>query len=304
MSMSNDHSVVTTSDTISSPVTAPAGGIADIAVTNVAAAASTDAATASTSATGSATATTAEVAKDSWRAIESNPQVFTKLLRSLVSPDWSMVDVFSFEDEYLQYIPQPVLAFSVLSPMAEDVPFQTVAENERRDAFFIRQGSSLPNACGTIALVHAIVNNRHNLGLPRTGAIADFVQQCAQKTPEQIGDIMAEFAPIRDLHNELVNEGQTAAAASNADDVASHYVCLIPVGRDVVELDGAFLSHPRRVDTMADGESFTVAAIRVIRAKGREGVRGGGCVLMVVCTDASIARQSDVQCDCIGSKAT
>ena len=42
----------------------------------------------------------------SWRAIESNPEVFTDFVAKLGKPDLAVVDVFSFDDEYVGLIPQ------------------------------------------------------------------------------------------------------------------------------------------------------------------------------------------------------
>eukprot|EP00842_Homolaphlyctis_polyrhiza_P006697 jgi/Hompol1/7028/HPOL_000293-RA len=55
-----------------------------------------------------------------WIPLESNPDVMNKYLRLLgVRSSLQFCDVFSLDDEMLQYIPQPVKAVVLLFPITE-----------------------------------------------------------------------------------------------------------------------------------------------------------------------------------------
>lgn len=82
------------------------------------------------------------------------------------SEKFKLVDVIGLEDDTLAFLPKPVLAFVLLFPCSENYEKHRKEEDEKlsadkpkvpEDLFYMKQ--YLNNACGSIALFHAILNN-------------------------------------------------------------------------------------------------------------------------------------------------
>ncbi|XP_013792312.2 ubiquitin carboxyl-terminal hydrolase isozyme L3-like [Limulus polyphemus] len=108
-----------------------------------------------------------------WLPLESNPDVMNKFIYKLGVPkDWSVVDVFGLDDELLSTIPSPVLAVLLLYPLGKEHD-KLVKEEEERikssgqsvsdQVYFLHQ--TIRNACGTVALLHAVANNTGRIKL-------------------------------------------------------------------------------------------------------------------------------------------
>lgn len=96
-----------------------------------------------------------------WIPLESNPEVLTKFGHKLgLSPLLKLCDVFGLD--LLDMVPAPRFAVILLFPMTEKIlraaaessaDVHTAGENA---PFFCKQ--TIGNACGTIALLHAVLN--------------------------------------------------------------------------------------------------------------------------------------------------
>ena len=68
----------------------------------------------------------------------------------------------------------------------------------------------LSNACGTIAMLHAILNNRDMLGvLENDCTLGKFYQETKDLSAEERGKALDNSADIGSVHNGLVAEGQS-----------------------------------------------------------------------------------------------
>merc|ERR1719193_689138 len=78
---------------------------------------------------------------------------------------WS--DVWGFDDELLAFVPQPVIACVLLFPSCDEITeyklkqAKEIEESNQHldDLFYITQHDQIGNACGTIALCHALANS-------------------------------------------------------------------------------------------------------------------------------------------------
>ncbi|KAM0878396.1 hypothetical protein ACQ4PT_034893 [Festuca glaucescens] len=102
-----------------------------------------------------------------WPPLESSPDVFNQFMWSLGVPqgEAEVHDVYGLDYDVLAMVPQPVLAVIFCfpdPPESSSHPPQEVLATERKetsdDVYFIKQIESLGNACGTIALLHAVGN--------------------------------------------------------------------------------------------------------------------------------------------------
>ncbi|KAJ8967379.1 hypothetical protein NQ317_018522 [Molorchus minor] len=181
--------------------------------------------------------------------LESNPDVLNKFIHLLGVPEkWSIVDVYSLENDALVWIPRPVLALILLFPCSEK--YYKHAEEENKlikdkgqvispDLFYMKQYIS--NACGTIALIHSVANNVDNIEL-NDGAIKTLLQESKGKTPEEIGEMLvkadsdSETFKLIAAHQELAMEGQTEANPN--EQVNHHFITFIEKQGFLYELDG------------------------------------------------------------------
>jgi ubiquitin carboxyl-terminal hydrolase L3 len=183
----------------------------------------------------------------SWLPVESNPDSFNAFAGKLGLDTSALrfVDVLSTEPWALDMVPQPVLAVLVLFPItAASEAFRAAEEAARAapgaapapDSFFITQ--TIPQACGTIALVHAVANCSAQTGgaLPLApGAwFHAFVAAQLAASPAARCAAMAADAQLEAAHGEAVHAGQSAVV----DEAHEHFACFVERGGQLVELDG------------------------------------------------------------------
>ena len=109
--------------------------------------------------------TAATTKKKRWFPLESNPALINSYIRKLGYDTslYEFVDVFSTEDWALDMIPQPVAAVMLLYPLTENqikpevTASDVVATEAMQDkVWFTKQ--RIGNACGTIGLLHSLLN--------------------------------------------------------------------------------------------------------------------------------------------------
>jgi ubiquitin carboxyl-terminal hydrolase L3 len=207
----------------------------------------------------------------SWAALESNPEVFNALMSKLGVPsEWSVHDVYSFDDDMLAMLPQPVKALQMVFHMdAKDGETFTAPTGGEpiEGPFYIEQTAELPNACGTIALIHSVANVDI---LPSDALLTRFIADVSGLDRTARGNALANNADVRDIHNSLVAHGQSAVIG-NDEDVKCHFLSLVPFNGNVVELDGALRTTPINRGAIAPGETFLQAAARIIKRDWMQG---------------------------------
>ena len=142
-------------------------------------------------------------ARKKWKALESNPEVLTAFGRKLGLKEviylffnlfcfysltylillfiqgWCFNDIFGVDPDLLAMVPQPCVAVILLFPSTLKV-FPTfflmiifvfmfyiqtsTPASDKKDLFYLTQIPELGNACGNIATLHALGNNRDTLG--------------------------------------------------------------------------------------------------------------------------------------------
>jgi ubiquitin carboxyl-terminal hydrolase L3 len=254
--------------------------------------------------------TNANRAKAHWIPLESNPEVITAFARRLGMPkSFAFHDVYGLDDDLLVMVPQPVRALILLfpiTPASERFAKEKDAELEASGVpvcpeglFYMKQ--TIGNACGTIAMLHAIANSRDAMGLGCEGdeegdgaedAAADddendeqsflrrFLAATTPLSPAERGRYLErppQGAPdLEAAHRRAAERGATAAPAAE-DDVDLHFVALVPALGKVWELDGRRRGAVEH-GPLSDGvEGFLSDAAEVARAfVAREAEAEGG----------------------------
>lgn len=101
--------------------------------------------------------------------------------------------------------------------------------------FYMRQ--YVHNSCGTMSLIHSIFNNLNSVELKEGSVIKNFYEKVKDLTPEERGKLLEHDKAFIDVHQDLANEGQTAAPSSEAP-INNHFIAFVNVGGELFELDG------------------------------------------------------------------
>jgi len=175
-----------------------------------------------------------ELTSSRWIPIESNPDVLNQWANAagLVASQAQFHDVYGLDDTLLSMVPQPVKAVILLFPVTR------MSEEKRREedtrianegqhpvdptVFWVKQ--TIQNACGTIALLHALVNS--DVTFVPHSALSRFVDECRDKTPEERAKLLETTPLFANIHAEAASAGQTAAP-SIEQDTDLHFTCFV-----------------------------------------------------------------------------
>jgi ubiquitin carboxyl-terminal hydrolase L3 len=184
---------------------------------------------------------------DPWLPVESNPQVFNDFAKKLGWPVSRFVfqDLLSTEEWGLAMVPTPCLAVAMLYEINEAQEAHRAAEEVTRAAqtippaslpFFMTQ--TIPNACGTIALIHACANLSKEGGgdveLPPDSWLAKYTKAALPLSPLERVELIAKDETLAAQHAEVVQQGQSEVV----DDTHQHFVLFLEKGGRLWELDG------------------------------------------------------------------
>ncbi|XP_023949033.1 ubiquitin carboxyl-terminal hydrolase isozyme L3 [Bicyclus anynana] len=176
--------------------------------------------------------------------LESNPDVMNKFLQKLGVPTkWGIVDVMGLEPEMLTWVPKPVVAVTLLFPISEayeqhkkkeESEILTKGQEVSANLFYMKQNIS--NACGTIALVHAVANNGDKIELSE-GHLQKFLEEAKGLDAAGRGKLLESFEGIINAHKELAQEGQTNTPSAD-EPVNHHFITFVHKDGALYELDG------------------------------------------------------------------
>lgn len=206
-----------------------------------------------------------------WMPLESNPDVMNKYLRAFGVPEnWGFSDVVSLDEEYTETIPTPCLAMLLLCPVrkkpkkekAELIEMMRL-EHDGVAAGVYHMRQTIVNACGTIALIHALANNVGSLNLMPNSVLQRFLDATKYLNPKERGNQLENNGEISKVHQALAQEGQTGVPNID-DDVKNHFIALVNVDGKLVELDGRKPAPVVHGDTT--DENFIRDSFRVCRS--------------------------------------
>jgi ubiquitin carboxyl-terminal hydrolase L3 len=130
-------------------------------------------------------------------------------------------------------VPQPVEAVILLFPLDGAIKAQRKAEDERlakleqpqldKSILWIKQ--TIGNACGTMALLHALANT--GVTIRPESALAQFIEECKDKTPIERARHLETTPLFASIHAELASGGQTQVPTNLDTDL--HFTCFVQV---------------------------------------------------------------------------
>mmetsp|Transcript_6462 Transcript_6462/g.11526 ORF Transcript_6462/g.11526 Transcript_6462/m.11526 type:complete len:238 (-) Transcript_6462:8911-9624(-) len=183
-----------------------------------------------------------------WVPLESNPEVLTKYARQLgMRGDAQFYDVYSID--LLDMVPQPVFAVILLFPITartEQIRVESAKSTSDLDLtelskpFFCKQ--TIGNACGTIAILHAIANSpRELIPLAESSFFSEFLQRAQSSTPDQRAHALETSTELCQTHAQFARQGQTETPSQDQD-IDLHFVSFVHCDGTLFELDGRQLS--------------------------------------------------------------
>ncbi|KAK7686439.1 hypothetical protein QCA50_010663 [Cerrena zonata] len=183
-----------------------------------------------------------------WVPLESNPDWSSKA--GLVTSRFAYSDIYGLDEELLSLVPQPVKAVILLFPITEpiDRKMQEEVDHVRKhgqhwvDSNVIWIKQTIGNACGTMGLLHAIMN----AGVPilPNSPIKKYIDACRELTPLERSGLLETTTIFSEIHAESASAGQTAPPEATAR-VDLHFTCFVsapdpidPNKKRLIELDG------------------------------------------------------------------
>lgn len=205
--------------------------------------------------------------------LENNPEVFTSLIHDLgVSSELCFYDVYSVDDpDLLSLVQRPALALLFIAPAP---PYNTVraadgTPSAKDGLTYDKSGDEEPvmwfhqtigNACGMIALLHAVANGEARRFVREDSTLGRLLQQAAPLKPGPRADLLHASEELERAHMRAARTGHTAAP--RAEEPCGHHFLAFVKGRDghLWELEGAS-DGPIDRGEMREGEDMLSEAV-------------------------------------------
>lgn len=173
-----------------------------------------------------------------WTAMEINPEMLNKMMSKLgVGDSWRFVDVLGLEGEQLSGVPRPCCALMLLFPLTQQHESFRQQQADKvaggSEVYFVKQ--TVVNSCGTIALLHAVANNKNKLTFDSDSALKKFLDETANMSADDRAKHLEKNQAITDAHNEVAVQGQ---CRPEADKVNFHFIAFVNVNGQLYEFDG------------------------------------------------------------------
>ncbi|KAK9241014.1 ubiquitin carboxyl-terminal hydrolase [Lipomyces kononenkoae] len=233
-----------------------------------------------------------------WGTIESDPSIFSSILKDAGVNGAKVVELYSLDTESLRALP---LIFGLIFlfrwvPDEEDSksdsqPQKSNANPERenlQEPWFANQVSD--NACASLALLNIVFNASSN-GSESSFELGEHLQQFREFTesfnPTARGMALANFDFLRQIHNQYAQASEIrndcvqlyrnakqakrkrSAYEEEDDEESFHFVAYVPVCGAVWELDG-LRNGPVKVADVEDMHSWSCLAVPYIQQRINE----------------------------------
>merc|ERR1712228_630491 len=192
-----------------------------------------------------------KIEEGNWLALESNPGPLNKFAKRMGLPDgYEFCDIFGLDAELLAFVPKPCLAVMLLFPSSKGIKDykqkqqEELTKNPQKiddDLFYLYQHDDIGNACGTIAMIHALSNNHisKNFAL-EDGVLSKFMTTTSKMDWTDRGWALLKAKDIQEGSEDAANdeEDNQTAAPSKDDKVNAHFIAFIRKNGVLWELDG------------------------------------------------------------------
>jgi ubiquitin carboxyl-terminal hydrolase L5 len=172
-----------------------------------------------------------------WCTIESDPGVFSELIRKIGVKNVGVEEVYSLEDEELLQSISPIHGLIFLFKWTQSQTKRECLKNYDNDLFFANQ--VINNACATQAIISILLNVPQ---LDIGQELNEFKTFTMEMDPQLRGTVLGQTDTIRIVHNSFArpepfyisNDGKKPKKEGDA----FHFVSYIPFKGKLYELDG------------------------------------------------------------------
>ncbi|WVF70025.1 hypothetical protein IAT40_004811 [Kwoniella sp. CBS 6097] len=187
-----------------------------------------------------------------WSLTESDPQVFTQLLKDLGVQGLQVDDLYSLDPKELESL-KPIHAFIFLFKWVEQPPSDqpessSGVEVDPLDTGVWFANQVINNSCGTVAALNAVMNippqpSEYEGESISLGSELDNLRDFgAGMASQDLGHLISSSPNIREVHNSF-SKSSPFSMDSNAfpereKEDAYHFVTYLPVNGILYELDG------------------------------------------------------------------
>ncbi|KAL9708997.1 ubiquitinyl hydrolase 1 [Leucoagaricus gongylophorus] len=153
----------------------------------------------------------------------------------LITSQDQFVDIYGLDPDLLNIIPKPIKAVILLFPSnsliktkQEEFDEEIAEEGQHpidQTVIYVKQ--YVENACGTIALIHAIANSTVTY-MPES-PLKKFIDLCQGKTPEECGRLLESTDVFTKIHLQSSALGQTRQPLNDDDEMNTnlHFTCFV-----------------------------------------------------------------------------
>ncbi|KAH7886741.1 hypothetical protein F5I97DRAFT_1942594 [Phlebopus sp. FC_14] len=168
-----------------------------------------------------------------WIPLESNPEVFNSwaYAAGLVESQAHFQDIYGLDDELLCLLPPGVKAVALLFPCTGAISAKRKEEDAKIEAsgqepidptvFWMKQ--TIPNACGTMGLIHSLANS--DVVFAPESPLAKFIDECKDKTPLGRAKLLETTPLFEQIHSTVATSGQSDVPQDLDTDL--HFSCFV-----------------------------------------------------------------------------
>lgn len=211
-----------------------------------------------------------------WVPLENNPDVLSAFAYRLgLSHSLAFHDVYSLDPEVRSFLPDPVLALLLVFPITERYESAKREQDAGKQAYDGLRGPSatqvmwykqtIGNACGTMALLHAISNGPARKSIASDSPLGRLLPQLQTKDTNERIQLIEGSRAIEDIHAAIAQEGATAPPPAE-DEVDLHFVCFVK-GDDgtLYELDGRRVGPIAHTKLNQKEDMLSPKAVEIVR---------------------------------------
>lgn len=173
-----------------------------------------------------------------WCLIESDPGVFTELIKGFGVKGAQVEEIWSLDPENFANL-RPVHGLIFLFKWkADDEPEGTLVQDSRLDKIFFAK-QVINNACATQAILSLLFNMKH-ADVQLGDTLTDFKEFVSSFDPAVKGLSLSNSDTIRGVHNSFARQQmfEFDQKLADKDDDVFHFIGYMPIDGRLYELDG------------------------------------------------------------------